>query len=274
MARVLLIDTVGGRLTELEQSLAATGWAVTVAREPKEARTTPADAIVLSTDAAGLGQALEDVQAARRDSGTPVVMVTDLDRSGWDRTFGSAEALNVDALFDTPVDPHALVKRLEGILAARTAVRQPDASKMSAIVDQAVADEEAAAAFYRQAAGRVSDPTTREALEGLMRDEQEHKRLIEEFKSGAHPLPDAVSAAGSLVESFGAPEFSADMSPADAFLLAAQKEKLAVELYENWARLYPEGPQRELLLRLADIERGHKARVEAMFSNAAFPESW
>jgi len=25
---------------------------------------------------------------------------------------------------------------------------------------------------------------------------------------------------------------------------------------------------------LSEVDRGHKARVEAMFTNAAFPESW
>ena len=107
-----------------------------------------------------------------------------------------------------------------------------------------------------------------------MRDEAEHKHLIEEFKSGARPLPQGTTSGGSLAETMGTPGFSEDMTPADAFLLAARKEKLAVELYENWAKLYPEGDERDLLLRLAEIERRHKVRVEAMFSNAAFPERW
>ena len=148
------------------------------------------------------------------------------------------------------------------------------AVEMTAIVARAIANEESAAAFYRQAAGRVSDPVTREALEGLMRDEIEHKRLIEEFKSGAHPLPAGNTSGGALVESLGSPDFTADMSPADAFLLAAKKEKLAAEFYENWARLYPGGPERDLLLSLAEIERRHKVKVEDLFTNAAFPEAW
>jgi rubrerythrin len=274
MSKVLLIDTVGDASRTLTQPLRAAGWKVTVRKDPATARGAAADAIVLATDAAGLGAALKEVQAARQASGTPVVLVADLDRSGWDRTFGSAEALDVDALFDSPVDPEALLARLHGILAAREAVRRPDASHMPSILDRAIANEEAAEAFYRQAAGSVSDAATRDALEGLMRDEREHKHLIAEFKSGARPLPEGVSPGGSLVESLGTPAFSADMSPADAFLLAARKEKLAVEFYENWAGLYPQGPERDLLLRLAEIERRHKVHVEAMFSNAAFPERW
>ena len=274
MRTVLVIDTVGDARAALGDALGAAGWEVTTTQEPKQARTASADAVVLATNAAGLGAALKEVQAARQASGVPVVLVADLDRSGWDRTFGAAEALDVDALFDSPVDAPALVKRLDGILAAREEVRQPDAAHMPAILDRAVANEEAAAAFYRQAADSVCDPGTKDALEGLMREAAEHKRLIEEFRTGKRPLPEGVTSGGSLVESMGVPEFSMDMSPADAFLLAARKEKLAVDFYENWAKLYPAGPERDLLLRLAEVERRHKAHVEAMFSNAAFPERW
>ena len=159
-------------------------------------------------------------------------------------------------------------------MAARAENESPTSPEMAVILTRAIAIEDASAAFYRQAAARVSDPVTREALEGLMRDEIEHKQLIEEFKSGARPLPEGTTSGGSLLECLTAPDFTADMSPPDAFLLAAKKEKLAVEFYENWASLYPEGAERDLLLRLAEIERRHKAKVEDLFTNAAFPEAW
>lgn len=273
MARILLIDTVGDCREAIGDALRGSGWDVDVADDPAGTAVAEPDAIVLATDAAGLGQALQAVQPARK-AGAATVLVVDLDRSGWDRTFGSPEALDVDAIFDRPADAQAVARRVGGILAARTEGLQLAGKELSAILDRAIANEEAAAAFYRQAAARVADAVTRDALESLMRDEEEHKQLIEEFRSGARALPEGTTASGSLVESFGTPDFSAEMSPADAFLLAAQKEKLAVEFYENWAKLYPEGDERQLLLRLAEIERRHKAKVEAMFSNAAFPESW
>jgi len=98
--------------------------------------------------------------------------------------------------------------------------------------------------------------------------------VLEEFRDGRRPLPSASPKTASLAETFGTPEFSVDMSPADAFLLAANKERLAMQMYQSWAALYDEGPERELLLRLADVERQHLAHVEAMFSDAAFPEVW
>ena len=42
----------------------------------------------------------------------------------------------------------------------------------------------------------------------------------------------------------------------DAFLLAARKEKLAADFYDDWAGLYPPGPERELLRSLAKTEAG------------------
>jgi rubrerythrin len=274
MRKVLIVHDAAD-VCEAVESLRDAGWDVTTARDASAAGGTEADAVVLAAAAGELASALEQVAAVRADSRVPVVLVADLDRSGWDRTFGSAEALDVDALLDMPVDTDALRRRLDGILAARKSAQAAAADpQMAEILDRAIAGEEASEAFYRRAAASVTQPDSREALESLMRDEAEHKRLLEEFRAGKRSLPDAAPPAGSILEAFGAPEFSAEMSPADAFLLAANKEKLAVQMYENWAKLYPEGPERKLLLRLAEIERAHKAKVEAMFTNAAFPEVW
>lgn len=275
MSKVLVIDTLGDSHKALEDALGVAGWAVATTESAAEAYRVSADAVVLATNVAGLGQTLKDVQAACKAAGTPLLLVADLDRSGWEQTFGAAEALEVDAFFDKPLAAAALVKRLQGIRAARREAKVDGAApEMSTIIARAIANEEAAASFYRRAAGKVADVPTRDALEGLMRDEQDHKRLIEEFRTGQRPLPKNVAPGGSLVECFGAPDFDSDMSPADSFLLAAKKEKLAVEFYEKWADLYSQGPERDLLLNLAEIERNHKAKVEAMFACAAFPESW
>ena len=59
-----------------------------VADDAAACRTTSADAIVLAADTAGLARAQAHVEAVREKSGTPVILIVDLDRSGWDRTFG------------------------------------------------------------------------------------------------------------------------------------------------------------------------------------------
>jgi rubrerythrin len=275
MGKILVVDTVGDQREAIEGALAEAGWEVVTLQDPGECCQVAADAVVVAADAAGLARVQQEMARFRESSDAPVILVIDLDRSGWDRTFGAAGGLNVDAVLDKPLSPQALLSRLEGLLSAREEIRQlamqPD---MAAILDRAIANEEESEAFYRQAAGQVSSPETRDALQALAEEEGEHRRLLGEFREGRRPLPEGSPQVGSLVESFGAPPFSATMSPADAFLLAANKERLAVQRYDGWAALYQEGSERELLRRLAEMERQHLARVEAMFSNAAFPEAW
>ena len=269
MQTVLIHDSLGDTRTAIDQAATAAGWNVI----SKAART--ADAVIFATDMAGIAQTLPQLAAAKR-SGAVVVLVTDLSQTSRALIFGhgSTTAHDVDSIFCRPINAAAIFRRLNGIMAARKATENPAATEMDVIIARAISNEEASAAFYRQAAARVSDVVTREALEGLMRDEFEHKCFIEEFKNGTRPLPTGTTSGGSLVESLGSPEFTAEMSPTDAFLLAARKEKLAVQFYETWAKLYPDGAERNLLLGLAEVERRHKLKVEALFTNAAFPEVW
>lgn len=275
MIRILVIDLTGQSRSALESGLEGFGWTIVFESDASRAQSILADAIVLATDEANLGHSLKEALTVRQTRGIPVVLITDLDPSGWDRAFESGEALNVDALFDLPVDGPAVAARLKGILTARHEVRRTFvAPEMKDILARAIANEEAAEAFYRRAAQSMAHPLSREVLESLMRDEAEHKRLLQEFQSGVRALPETPPPHSAIVEAFGTPDFSPDMTPPDAFLLAANKEKLAVEMYENWAKLYPDGAERQLLLRMADIERMHKAKVESMFTNSAFPEVW
>jgi len=274
MAQILIIDPDGLLPEETTAALKAHGHETETVRCAFERAERPApDAVVVAGQISLLGEVreagvLEDV---------PVVLVTKLDRSGWDRTLGTEAALNVDALLDASVSASALVARLDGIIGARRATASlARVEEWGPILDRAVANEEAAASFYHTAARRVDNPATREILEDLARDEEEHRRSLLELragKAGLDALPTGASVAG-IVETFGTPVLNSDLQPADAFLLAAHKEAMSVRLYEEWASLYCEGPQRELLKKLADVEREHKARVEDMFCNAAFPESW
>lgn len=271
--KLLVCRTAGNLPDALAEACREKGWEVAVRDNLPEDET--ADAVLLLADAGRLPALLGDALNFSRARNAPLLLATNLDRSGWDRTFGSADALQVDALFDLAVDAGAVIRRLQGILDARARTESqapPDAT--APILERAIAGEEAAAAFYRHAADAAQRPDTREALEGLARDEEEHKRMLLDFKTGKAMPPAQEVEEGGILEAQGAPEFTPDMSPADAFLLAARKEKLAADFYRNWAEIYPPGPERDLLEKLAEVEGRHKAAVEAMFTNAAFPERW
>jgi rubrerythrin len=277
MPKILIIDATSGAAAGLAEALAAKGLQVQTLSDPGKAgkAATGADAIVLAANTGALATALPKTTALRGNRKTPILLATDLDTSHWDETFGIPEALDVDALFGLPIDTEAMVQRIERILEARAAVGpQAPVPGMKAILERAIANEEAAAAFYRRAAAAVRNPQTKEALNQLAADEKEHERLLVEFRSGGRFLPPTPSVPPSLVDSMGCPDFTSDMKPPDAFLLAACKERLAVRFYEDWAKLYPPGPERDLLDGLAGVERRHQEHVEGMFANASFPESW
>lgn len=278
MSKIGIIDTTGKNYSSLKDILEKAGYETSL-QEALSCCDMSLEAIILVADASGLAQAFANVAAFRERHQTPVILIAELDRSGWDRTFSASEGLAVDALLEQPVPPEALIQRLHALLEARQAAQKAMASpQMDYILQRAIANEQAAAEFYARAAALVAAPATKEILQTLAQEERTHEKLLEEFRAGKRPLPDAQLApenSGAIIEAtLSLPDFSPEMQPLDAFLLAAKKEKLSAAAYENWARLYPEGPERQLLFQLAQMEREHQHFVESMLVNASFPEAW
>ena len=278
MPKILILDLTANRAAaDLALALTAQKFHVQTCTDLAAAKPSAAtaDAIVLSAGAANLAASLPATIALRANRRTPILLATDLSTSHWDETFGLPEALDVDALLGLPIDSAAMIQRISSILEARAAAApQTMVSGMKTIIDRAVAVEQEAEDFYLRAANAVRDPQTKEALRRLANDEKGHRDLLLEFSRGGRPLPPTPAVPPSLVDALGCPNFTPGLTPPDAFLLAACKERLAVRFYEDWAKLYPAGPERELLDELAGVERRHQEYVEGMFSNASVPESW
>jgi rubrerythrin len=278
MPKILLIDLTANRAAaDLAQALTTQNFHVQSLSDLAAAKSaaSSSDAIILATSAANLATSLPAAIALRTNRRTPILLATDLNTSHWDETFGLPEALDVDALLGLPIDTAAMIQRINGLLEARAAVApQTLVPGMKSILDRAIANEQEAASFYLRAAAAVRDPQTKEALRRLAEDEKGHQNLLLEFSRGRHPLPPTPTVPPSLVDALGCPNFTPELTPPDAFLLAACKERLSVRFYEDWAQLYPAGPERELLDELSGVERRHQEYVEGLFSNASFPESW
>jgi rubrerythrin len=264
---IWIVDAQKSESARCQDALHAEGWRVKVVASASRVKGR-ADAVVLVNDLA----AVDGIREQPSLGSVPIVLVISLDRSGWDRTFNDETAFRVDALLDLPVDTTALVRRLRGILEASRPAKQPVPSRE--ILRRAIAGEEESERFYRKAASVSTDPATRMVLEDLASEEGEHRRTLLEFLEGKRPFVSAPEAPSSVAEAFGVPELTPDLLPADAFLLAARKEKLAADFYEAWAGLYPPGPEQDLLRNLADMERRHKAHIEELFINASFPEDF
>lgn len=276
VAYLMLIAGDDSWVTELVSALEKAGHRLTVVPSVAEA-IAGADEEAPALAIADAGTAGLDVAARLRGSESlasmPVVVLAEIDRSGWDRSMEGEAIFQADALLEKPVAAEVVVRRVEGILASQGDMERVSmTADMTEVIDRAIANEEVAHQFYVRAAKAAITPETRDIFEELARDELEHKRLVIEFKEGARQLPkQGPPRDGRLVQFIGAPDLTPDLSPTDALLLAARKEQLAVEFYGAWAALYPPGPEADLLTELANIERGHKEKVERLFATAAFP---
>ena len=77
-----------------------------------------------------------------------------------------------------------------------------------------------------------------------------------------------------MAEESASQPFTFDLSPGEAFQLAMKKEQAAMETYLKWAWACQDPELKKVYEELAEMERGHKARIEELFVNAAFPEAW
>ncbi len=150
-----------------------------------------------------------------------------------------------------------------------------DADTFDLLMQRAIEKEIEARDFYRQAAERLADSSVKEIFEEMARQEEAHRDQLEVFRFDptAKVEFEKVADFGVAEESESEP-LSFDMRPKEAFALAMKKEQAALEMYQRWADAC-ENPQLKKVYReLAEMERGHKARIEELFVNAAFPEDW
>jgi rubrerythrin len=77
-----------------------------------------------------------------------------------------------------------------------------------------------------------------------------------------------------VVNALPSPPLSADMKPLDGIVVSIKKELEAMQMYTQLAGLSTDMEQKFLFTQLANMESGHKARLEDIYTNMAFPEVW
>ena len=147
-------------------------------------------------------------------------------------------------------------------------------TELEAVIKSAIAQEELSHGFYKRLAGLVSHPETKNTLEYLAKEELEHKTFLQSCFT-----PHGCTLAGEaqnvhLAELLQAPAISNDMSPKEALVIAAKREEGAYRFYQALAALQPPGEVQAFLNKMAKVELQHKAEVENLYNNAAFPEVW
>lgn len=148
--------------------------------------------------------------------------------------------------------------------------------ELQQVLDIAIAEELAAHALYQELACKVTEEAVRDTLIFLAKEELSHRDLLVAYREGrlaGQGLGMGQPIDAHLVETLGTPEWDPGWGLKELFLAAARKEQISHEFYSELAFRHPIGAVRELLLRLAREELGHKERMEYLYANTAFPQT-
>jgi rubrerythrin len=134
------------------------------------------------------------------------------------------------------------------------------------ILDYAIDQEQQAADFYANLAGRAEKAGMKEILLEFAAEEQRHKERLLAVKNGDHELtPEQEVLDLKISDYLVEVDATDDISYQDALIVAMKRERAAYELYRDMAEKIPEGRLREVFEGLAKEEAKHKLFFESEY---------
>jgi rubrerythrin len=151
-------------------------------------------------------------------------------------------------------------------------MKADDAKK---IISLAIDREVEAYTFYKSVAGRVKDKVLKDLFAELAGEEKKHREFLQGFLAKDVSKIKFTSGHDYKVgDSLPTPPLTADLKPLDGLVIAIRKELEAMQMYTQFANAAADTETQMLFTQLANMERGHKARLEDIYTNMAFPEAW
>jgi rubrerythrin len=145
----------------------------------------------------------------------------------------------------------------------------------SRIISQAIEGEKEAYTYYQTVSERVTDAALKKILAELAGDELNHREFLERIAvKGLDSLHVEESHDYKIADTLESPSLSVNLKPADGITLAIRKELDAMQMYTQLAQVAGDPEEKKMFLELAKMEKGHKARLEDIYTNMAFPEVW
>lgn len=143
------------------------------------------------------------------------------------------------------------------------------------IITSAIECEIEAYTFYHSVSKKVKDKNLNSIFSKLAEDEQGHRRILEAFLAKA---PEKMNFSESkdykIVDALVTPPLTPDLKPVEGIVIAIKKELEAMQMYTQLANASTDAAQKNVFLELATMERGHKSKLEDIYTNMAFPEVW
>lgn len=143
------------------------------------------------------------------------------------------------------------------------------------IISQAIEGEIEAYNYYRAVAEKVQDAALKSLFGDLAADESGHREFLQRIiKKGPGSLHVEEAHDYKVADTLESPPLSMDLKPIDGIKLAIRKELDAMQMYTQLAHVAGDSEEKNTFLELAMMEKGHKARLEDIYTSMAFPEVW
>lgn len=146
------------------------------------------------------------------------------------------------------------------------------------ILNYAIISEIESNEYYLAIAKKAKDASVKQLFTELAADELGHRESLEAcLKTTAEQCDILVFERPvdyKLSETVKKPEVTADMKFVDAVALAMKNEQEAMDMYNAMAASSHGPEQKQLFEALAAMEAGHKAKLEDIYNNSAYPEVW
>jgi rubrerythrin len=141
------------------------------------------------------------------------------------------------------------------------------------VIKFAVEREDTAVKLYTRAAELATSVSSRKTFEELAQEEATHKDVfvkIDEDKSENHKL--CTLPESSLAKYLAEVPFRPDMSYSQIIANALKAEENAYQLYKTAAGMTDDPRLQKVLMTFADVELGHRRRLEAVYDERVLTE--
>jgi rubrerythrin len=149
------------------------------------------------------------------------------------------------------------------------------AEDVKKIISTAIDREVEAYTFYRSVADRAKNKVLKDLFAELAGEEKKHREFLQAFLT--KDIKQMKFAAGhdyKVGDALPTPDLTPDLKPLEGIVLAIKKELDAMQMYTQLANAAADVETQLLFSQLANMERSHKARLEDIYTNMAFPETW
>ena len=141
------------------------------------------------------------------------------------------------------------------------------------VIKFAIEREDTAYKLYKRAAELSTSISSKKMFEELAAEEATHKDVfvkIDEDKAENHKL--CTLPESSIAKYLGEVQFRADLCYNEILAYALKTEENAYQLYKAAAGMTDDPKLQKVLMRFADVELGHRRRLEVIYEERVLTE--